>query len=241
MQEQSKYLLSSDNASERRSAQDTLYTALDGALTLIHPFMPFLTEELWQRIPRRQGDSTLSVSLARYPDYDESMNDSAAEADYELVLDICRAIRSLVAAYPMDTGAQLYCHLYDDSGLAVVLQHQGGIKSLSGKGIGTIEILSKEQSKPVGCVAYNVSTRAAVLLHVKGRVDLETEISKATAKLNKATGGYKKCQKLLGDTEFVGKVDEKVANAERAKLADYEAEIRDTTNMISQFQGLKLG
>ena len=133
MQEQSKYLLSSDNASERRSTQDTLYTALDGALTLIHPFMPFLTEELWQRIPRRQGDSTLSVSLARYPDYDESMNDPAGEADYELVLDICRAIRSLVAAYPMDAGAQLYYYLYDDSGLAVVLQHQGSIKSLSGK------------------------------------------------------------------------------------------------------------
>ena len=67
------------------------------------------------------------------------------------------------------------------------------------------------------------------------------EISKATAKLNKATGGYLKCQKLLGDIEFLGKVDEKVANMERAKLADDEAEIRDTAGMISQFQGLKLG
>lgn len=104
------------------------------------------------------------MSLARYPDYDKSMNDPATEADYELVLDICRAIRSLVAAYPMDSGAQLYCYLYDDSGLAVVLQHQGGIKALSGKGIGTIKILSKEQAKPVGCVAYNVSNRAAVFL-----------------------------------------------------------------------------
>lgn len=91
------------------------------------------------------------MSLARYPDYDKSMNDPAIEADYELVLVICRAIRSLVAAYPMDT---------------VVLQHQGGIKALSGKGIGTIKILSKEQAKPVGYVAYNVSTRAAVFLHV---------------------------------------------------------------------------
>ena len=169
------------------------------------------------------------------------MNDPAAEADYELVLDICRAIRSLVAAYPMDTGAQLYCYLCDDSGLAVVLQHQGSIKSLSGKGIGTIKILSEEQVRPVGCVAYNVSTRATVLLHVEGCMDMETEISKATAKLNKATGGYQKFQKLLGDTEFLSKVDEKVANMERAGLAEYEAEIRDTTEMISQFQGLKLG
>lgn len=167
------------------------------------------------------------MSLARYPDYDNSMNDPAIEADYELLLVICRAIRSLVAAYPMDT---------------VVLQHQGGIKALSGKGIGTIKILSKEQAKPVGCVAYNVSTRAAVsCMYIKGRVNLEMEISTATAKLNKAIGGYQKCRKLLGGTEFLGRVDEKVANTERAVLADYEAEIRDTADMISQFQGLKLG
>ena len=70
---------------------------------------------------------------------------------------------------------------------------------------------------------------------------METEISKATAKLNKATGGYQKCQKLLGDTKFLSKVDEKVANTERAKLADYKAEIRDTTDMIRQIQNLKLG
>lgn len=72
-------------------------------------------------------------------------------------------------------------------------------------------------------------------------MNLEMEISKATAKLNKAIGGYQKCRKLLGGTEFLGRVDEKVANTERAVLADYEAEIRDTADMISQFQGLKLG
>lgn len=72
-------------------------------------------------------------------------------------------------------------------------------------------------------------------------MNLEMEISKATAKLNKATGGYQKCRKLLGGTEFLGSVDEKVANKERAMLADYEAEIRDTADMIRQFPGLKLG
>ncbi|KAI9678889.1 MAG: hypothetical protein M1829_001874 [Trizodia sp. TS-e1964] len=239
--EQSKYLLSSSNASEQRSAQDTLYTALDGALTLMHPFMPFLTEELWQRIPRRQGDETPSISLAHYPVYDESMDDPAAEADYGLLLDICRANRSLVAAYPMDAGAQLYCQLHDDSGLAVAQEHLGSIKSLSGKGIGSIKILPKEEAKPVGCVAYNIGIKAAVFLHVQGHVDLEKEISKASAKLSKANEGLQKCQKLLGDTEFLDRVDAKIANVERAKLKDYEAEIRSTTDMISQFQSLMLG
>ena len=51
----------------RKSAQQTLYTCLDYGLRLLHPFMPFVTEELWQRLPRRANDSTPSIMLASYP------------------------------------------------------------------------------------------------------------------------------------------------------------------------------
>jgi valyl-tRNA synthetase len=52
----------------RRSAQHTLYTVLDNGLRLLHPVMPFVTEELWQRLPRRPTDATKSIMLARYPE-----------------------------------------------------------------------------------------------------------------------------------------------------------------------------
>lgn len=51
----------------QKSAQQTLYTCLDNGLRLLHPFMPFVTEELWQRLPRRSNDSTPSIMLASYP------------------------------------------------------------------------------------------------------------------------------------------------------------------------------
>ena len=51
----------------RESAQQTLYTCLDQGLRLLHPFMPFVTEELWQRLPRRPNDSTPSIMLAQFP------------------------------------------------------------------------------------------------------------------------------------------------------------------------------
>ena len=54
-------------AEVRRSAQDTLYTCLDLGLRLLHPFMPFVTEELWQRLPRRPSDPTRSIMLAAFP------------------------------------------------------------------------------------------------------------------------------------------------------------------------------
>ena len=54
-------------ARTRISAQQTLYTCLDHGLRLLHPFMPFVTEELWQRLPRRPNDATPSIMVSRYP------------------------------------------------------------------------------------------------------------------------------------------------------------------------------
>ena len=51
----------------RKSAQQTLYTCLDYGLRLLHPFMPFVTEELWQRLPRRPNDPTPSIMVSSYP------------------------------------------------------------------------------------------------------------------------------------------------------------------------------
>lgn len=61
--------LSSEDApaDTRASAQATLYTCLDHGLRMLHPFMPFVTEELWQRLPRRPEDSTISIALASFP------------------------------------------------------------------------------------------------------------------------------------------------------------------------------
>jgi valyl-tRNA synthetase len=85
---------------------DTLYTALEGGLTMIHPFMPFLTEELWQRLPRRPGDATPSIMKASYPQYNPELDDVASEAAYELILGCSKGIRSLLGEYSIINGAK---------------------------------------------------------------------------------------------------------------------------------------
>jgi valyl-tRNA synthetase len=62
--ENSKAIVADGSTEQRTSAMDTLYTTLEGGLRLIHPFMPFLSEELWQRLPRRPNDKTPSIMLA---------------------------------------------------------------------------------------------------------------------------------------------------------------------------------
>ena len=66
--ENSKTIISRGTAEEARSAIDTLYTAFESGLRLLSPFMPFLTEELWQRLPRRPGETTPSITIAHYPE-----------------------------------------------------------------------------------------------------------------------------------------------------------------------------
>jgi valyl-tRNA synthetase len=99
--ENSKSIIQDGTAEERESAIQTLYTALEGALTMIHPFTPFITEELWQRLPRRPGDTTKSIMVAQYPTYDAALDDPKSEAAYELVLDCAAGARSLLSNYSL--------------------------------------------------------------------------------------------------------------------------------------------
>ncbi len=72
-------------AEAKKSAQQTLYTCLDNGLRLLHPFMPFVTEELWQRLPRRLNDSTPSIMLSSFPVSVSSNRESESDVDGGLI------------------------------------------------------------------------------------------------------------------------------------------------------------
>lgn len=82
--ENSKAIFEAGTPEEKESAVQTLYTALEGGLLMIHPFMPFLTEELYQRLPRREGDKTPSITVASYPQHIQEFDDEAADAECKL-------------------------------------------------------------------------------------------------------------------------------------------------------------
>lgn len=103
--ENSKAIIRDGSEEERQSALQTLYTTLEAALTMIHPFMPFITEEMWQRMPRRPSDSTKSIMIAKYPTYTPELDDPESETAYELVLDCSKGARSLMAEYSLKENA----------------------------------------------------------------------------------------------------------------------------------------
>jgi valyl-tRNA synthetase len=78
---------------------------------MIHPFMPFLSEELWQRLPRRPSDTTPSIVRAAYPEESADFEDPKSAIDYELILESSKGIRSLTAEYGIkDNGKGILHH-----------------------------------------------------------------------------------------------------------------------------------
>ncbi|CEJ95014.1 Putative Valyl-tRNA synthetase [[Torrubiella] hemipterigena] len=238
--ENSKAIIRDGTEEERQSAIQTLYTALEAALTMIHPFMPFITEEMWQRMPRRPEDKTESIMLAKYPTYTATLDDPASAAAYELVMDCSKGARSLTSEYAIKENAEVIIQAYDSTTLATCTEQIASITSLAGKTVSKIQVIGADATRPSGSVAYPVSTVASVFLHVKGRVDMDAEIAKAQKKLQKAQATIQKQEKILGDATYKDRASEAVREADEKKLAEAHQEVRNFEETIKQFEQIKL-
>ncbi|PGG98954.1 valine-tRNA ligase [Helicocarpus griseus UAMH5409] len=239
--ENSKSLLQPDlPADVQQSAKETLYTALEGALALIHPIMPFVTEELWQRLPRRPGDTTPSIMKAAYPEYNPAFDDVAAETAYELILATSKTIRSITSEYEVKTKSDIKIQTYDETSYNTVKDEVHIVKSLGGKYVGDIEVLGPENTTPpAGCVLSVVSAQAAVYMKVSDEVRLEQE-EKAKVNLGKALEVVKRQQGIMGSAGWKEKVKAEVREMEEKKLRDAESEVGRLEEYIRGLEKLRI-
>lgn len=239
--ENSKTLLAPELPAEvQESAKQTLYTALEGALTLIHPIMPFVTEHLWLRLPRRPNDPTISIMKAQYPEYKEEFNDPEAETAYELVLNVSKAIRSILAQYEVKTKGDVIIQTYDATSNKTVSDELSIIKSLGGKNLGELTFKGPEDTtRPTGCVVAAVGAEAAVYLRVSKEVALEQE-EKAKASLAKAEEVVRRQQLLVGSAAWQEKAKPEVRELEEKKLRDAQSETARLEEQVREFEKLRL-
>ena len=238
--ENSKALIQQGSEARINSALQTLYTALEVALVVSHPFLPYITEELWQRLPRRPGDKTETIMYAKYPEWDQKLENPAAETAYDIVLGCSKGVRSLMAEYAPKDKARIFIHAHNETSHKTVSEEKSSIQSLSGKLATEIDILSPTDARPAGCVSFLVSSAVSVLIHVADRIDFDEEIAKATKKLEKARVAVEKQQKLINDPEYLQKANVVTQDADKTKLADLESEASGLEATIEQFKQLKL-
>lgn len=240
--ENSKSIIQDGTLAEQHSAQQTLYTALEDGLKMIHPFMPFISEELWQRLPRRPGDNCPSIVKAAYPQYNKELDDPVSEQAYELILAVSKAVRSLAAEYKIKENANVYIQCLDSEALETCKAQLPSIRSLGGKAMtghaASVSILEPKDSKPPGCVAQAVGASAAVYLLIKGHVDLNAEIQKAETRLSKAREDVKKQRKII-EGQGWGRIKREIQEIEERRLNNAESEVRILEGSINHFESLK--
>ncbi|KAK3708441.1 hypothetical protein LTR37_011537 [Vermiconidia calcicola] len=237
--ENSKSIIRDGTEEERRSAIDTLYTALESALTMMHPVMPFLTEELWQRLPRRPNDKTKSIVIASYPEYDASLDDPESERAYELILGCSKGVRSLIQEYAIKEDGKAYVHPQIDEAYQTASAESASIRTLSGRYLAELTVLKPSESPPAGCAVYPVSSAAAVYVEIKGKVEPDKEITKLKPKLEKTADGIKEQERVIGSLS--DKVSKEVKQLEEHKLKDLLSEQRMYQASLEKFEQLKLG
>ena len=176
-------------------------------MKLLHPVMPFLTEELWHRLG--EGRDGQSISLQAYPQYDEALNNPAAEAQIGLLQDVVRAGRNLRAELGLDPKAPLDGCISIDID-AEVVRRLSGITFTKGD----VPTSGPVRSTPAFDLSVNVSAEQAEIQ--KKRLEKERE------QLEKNIANAKR---QLSDDVFLGKAPAKIVDSIRTKLAEYEAQL----------------
>lgn len=237
--ENSKYLIQEGTTAQQKSAKDTLYILLDNALKMIHPFMPFISEEMWQHLPKRASETSPTIVKASYPQFKEEFDDVKSAKEYELILDITKEARSLLAEYNILKNGKVFIESANESIYKTAESQKESIVSLI-KAIDEVSVVKGESEIPEGCVLQAVNTEVNVHVLVKGHVDIDAEISKVQKKLEKVLKSKQGIEKIVNSADYEQKANEQAKLANKERLEHTTAEIDTLQATINNLEKLKL-
>lgn len=217
---------------EKSRARRTLYTTLEYGLKLLSPFMPFVTEELFQRLPRRDR-SCPSVCVADYPtDPDTPWRSQELESTVDTVLKMVHLIRSTRVEYNLTNKQKTTVHLIVSPELDAA-DLRGIFKSL--QSLANSEL--SEDAPPIGCAILTVSDKIELHLVLKGLIDPQKEITKLEKKKETLLQTINKLQQAMTAEDYTTKVPVDVQKINTEKLAQSQGEIE---KLLSAIETLKL-
>ncbi len=214
--ELSKVHLNSDNEIEKHATQETLIYVLNAIVRLLHPFMPFVTEEIYQSIPHLEE----SICIAKWPTINSQFTNKMINEQFVYLFDIVKGIRNMRASYVIKNSIEIsYSIQTKDINLSQLL------KDLSPY----IYKLCHAR-----CIGYNVETSSnvaiemikggnALIIELGDYIDLEAEKKKLEAELKKLEAEIKRCENMLSNPQFISKAPQLKVDAEKAKLVDYQS------------------
>ena len=236
--ELSKPVLQSDEYSEamQRGTRRTLIDVLETILRLLHPLMPFITEEIWEQVAERIGLDGATIMLRPYPEADDDAADEAAVADIEWVQQFILGIRQIRGEMDISPGKTLPVllqHAGDaDQQRAVeqtqLLQRVGRVESIS--------ILADGEQPPAAATALLGDMR--LLVPMKGLIDVDAERTRLDKQMEKVCAELSKANGKLGNEKFVNNAPAAVVTQERERVAEFEKTISQLTEQLQKLDEL---
>ena len=216
--ELTKARLYSEDDSRKQTATAVLVYVLDQVLRLLHPFMPFITEEIWQSLPHEEE----ALIIAKWPEYAEVLNYKAEEAMMESVMEAIRAIRNRRAEMnvPPSKKAALYVLT---SKPQVFTEGEGFIQRLAYAD--AVTLLDREPENLDGMVTC-ATADAKLYIPMGQLVDVAKELERINKELEKAQKNLASLEGKLSNENFISRAPENVVNAERQKAQQAKDLIR---------------
>lgn len=216
--EMSKETLAGDDEAAKLTTRSILVYVLDNTLRLLHPIMPFVTEEIWQSVPH-VGESLV---VATYPTvHPEQMDEQAAE-EMEFLMDFIRSVRTVRNEMntPLSKPINIIAKVSDAAHYAILKENESYIARFSNPE----EFVYGEDVEAPSDAVTSVITGAEIYLPLAGLINIEDEIARLEKEAEKLQQEVDRVEKKLSNEKFVAKAPAAVVEAERAKGADYQAQ-----------------
>ncbi|MBB2494536.1 valine--tRNA ligase [Aquipseudomonas ullengensis] len=207
-------------AERQRGTRRTLVRVLEVVLRLAHPFMPFITEEIWQRIKAQAGVSGETIMLQAWPVANESRIDAAAEGDIEWVKQLMLGVRQIRGEMKISMAKRIDIIVANAS--AEDLRRLNDNAPLLNKlaKLESVRVLAAGEEAPMSATALVGDMQ--VLVPMAGLIDKDAELARLDKEIQRLSGEVQRVGGKLSNEGFVAKAPAEVLDKERAKLAEAE-------------------
>ena len=225
--------LTGANRERATIAWKNLFAAFDAALRLLHPVMPFLTEELWHQLPQRAGAK--SIALERYPEVRDNWRNAAAMEEFALVQDVVKSVRAIRADMKLDPKKRIPAEFSSESPdiRETIAANLDGILRLAVLTELTITDAKLAQS---GGGVRSTSLFDVRVPHVE-TLDVAAELTRLKKEQERLTKDIGSKERQLGDETFRSRAPEKIIQGLKATLAERRIELAKTMERLTQLSG----
>ena len=212
--ELSKPALYGEDENRKADALAVLCFVLENALKLLHPFIPFVTEEIYSNLPNTQG----SIMVSEFPRYNYRMSYKKEAKAFEGVMEIIKAVRAMKKDAECPPSKKVELFVVTENKRLVQLNKDCILKLSGGSGLTLVESAEQVEGKTVSAV----TEIAQIYVPLGELVDIEKEKARLSAEIERIDGEIARAESKLSNENFVARAPQKLVEAEREKVKKYQ-------------------